>query len=103
MKEGIYQYTIRKSKKTAAKAAVFSFFPKKIVQCQPQHPADADAEPDRGVVIALFDGVDGLPGDAHGGGQGILAQALLFPGLLHGEILTHRPPPSRRDGSEAPL
>ena len=64
------------------KWGVFLFFrvPEQIVQGQPQDPADADAQPDGGVIVALFDGVDGLAGYAHHLGQGFLAQVHGGPG-----------------------
>ena len=48
------------------------FLPKELIQGLVQHMADGKAELDGGIVVALFNGVDGLPGDANLLGQGLL-------------------------------
>ena len=54
--------------------------PEQLVQRLVQQLADGDAQPDGGVVVPLFNGVDGLPGDPHRIRQRLLGQVLCRPG-----------------------
>ncbi len=73
--------------------------PEEVVQGPVQSPADGDAQPDGGVVVPLFNGVDGLTGDTCQIGQSLLAEALGRTGGAEAEVLHSESTPrfSRRN------
>ena len=52
---------------------VFTIFrPEQVIQGYTQFPANADTKADRGIIIPVFNGIDGLAGYAQTPGKGIL-------------------------------
>src|SRR5699024_4338758 len=64
--------------------------PEQLVQRFAQHLADAAAELDRGVVLLLFNGVDGLAGYPHRLRQRALGHVFFSPGGFHFQVFCHR-------------
>ena len=67
-------------------------FPKEIVQRQSQRLADTDTQANGGVIVTIFDGVDGLAGNPQMIRQLLLGHPLLLARLPHGVILPHFAP-----------
>ena len=61
---------------------LYTSLPKQFIQSFAQCLANGQAQPDCGIIVTLFNGGDGLPGDADQIRQLLLVQVLGDPGGL---------------------